>query len=132
DSPLAAPTEANNLQPENSMTSSSGPPQTADKNHDHARTFLDYNSAAVAAERHNDAGVAGEKLEFEIYKAIHNRAIQTVNVSVTDGTAYLTGRVATERQKLAAGQAARSVHGVREVKNEVIVDFPTVLGLKEP
>ena len=43
-----------------------------------------------------------EQLEFEIYKAIYNRAIRGVEVSVRDGTAYLAGRVATENQKLAS------------------------------
>ena len=65
---------------------------------------------------------AAEKLEFEIYKAIHNRAIRGVEVSVRDGTAYLTGRVATERQKLAAAQAARGVPGVKEVRDQVIIN----------
>ncbi len=64
----------------------------------------------------------GEQLEFEIYKAIYNRAIRGVEVSVRDGTVYLAGRVATERQKLAAAQAARSVPGVKEVRDQIIVN----------
>jgi general secretion pathway protein A len=72
----------------------------------------------------SDAPVTAEKLEFEILKAIHNRAIRGVEVSVKDGTAYLTGQVATEKQRLAAAQAARSVPGVREVRDQVIVSFP--------
>jgi general secretion pathway protein A len=63
-----------------------------------------------------------EQLEFEIYKAIYNRAIRGVEVSVQDGTAYLAGRVATEKQKIAAGQAARSVPGVREVRDQIVVN----------
>jgi type II secretory pathway predicted ATPase ExeA len=63
-----------------------------------------------------------EQLEFEIYKAIYNRAIRGVEVSVRDGTVYLAGRVATERQKLAAAQAARSVPGVKEVRDQIIVN----------
>ena len=73
---------------------------------------------------YNDAPVTAEKLEFEIHKAIHNRAVRGVEVSVRDGTAYLTGQVATEKQKLAAAQAARSVPGVREVSDQVTVNFP--------
>jgi general secretion pathway protein A len=65
-----------------------------------------------------------EQLEFEIYKAIYNRAIRGVEVSVQDGTAYLAGRVATEKQKIAARQAARSVPGVREVRDQIIVNSP--------
>lgn len=63
-----------------------------------------------------------EQLEFEVYKAIYNRAIRGVEVSVRDGTVYLAGRVATEQQKLAAAQAARSVPGVKEVRDQIIVN----------
>jgi general secretion pathway protein A len=63
-----------------------------------------------------------EQLEFDIYKAIYNRAIRGVEVSVRDGTVYLAGRVATEQQKLAAAQAARSVPGVKEVRDQIIVN----------
>ena len=68
-----------------------------------------------------DAPVTPGKLEFEILKAIHNRAIRGVDVSVRDGTVYLTGQVATEKQKLAAALAARSVPGVKEVRDQVTV-----------
>jgi general secretion pathway protein A len=70
----------------------------------------------------HDAAVAAQKLEFEIYKAIHNRAIRGVEVSVRDGTVYLTGQVASEKQKLAATQAARSVSGVNEVRDQIAVN----------
>jgi osmotically-inducible protein OsmY len=63
-----------------------------------------------------------EQLEFEIHKAIYNRAIRGVEVSVRDGTAYLAGRVATERQKLAAVQAASGVAGVKEVRDQIVVN----------
>jgi general secretion pathway protein A len=69
-----------------------------------------------------------EKLEFEIYKAIYNRAIVGVEVSVKDGTAYLSGRVATERQKMAAEQAARRVPGVRYVRDQIIVSAGYLAG----
>jgi len=70
----------------------------------------------------NDGAAGVEKLEFEIYKAIHNRAIRGVEVSVRDGTVYLTGQVATEKQKLAAAQAARSVPGVKDVRDQIAVN----------
>jgi general secretion pathway protein A len=73
----------------------------------------------------DDDAVAAEKLEFEIYKAIYNRAIRGVEVSVRRGTAYLGGRVATEKQKLAAVQAALSVPGVKDVRDQIIVGFLT-------
>jgi osmotically-inducible protein OsmY len=63
-----------------------------------------------------------EQLEFEIYKAIYNRAIRGVEVSVRDGTAYLAGRVASEKQKIAATQAASGVAGVKEVRDQIVVN----------
>jgi hypothetical protein len=71
----------------------------------------------------SDPTPTNERLEFEIYKAIHNRAIRGVEVSVVDGVAYLDGRVASERQKLAAGQAARNVAGVRAVRDRIVVNY---------
>ncbi len=70
----------------------------------------------------DNVALTPEQLEFEIYKAIYNRAIRGVEVSVRDGTVYLAGRVATEQQKLAATQAARSVPGVKEVRDQIIID----------
>ena len=71
----------------------------------------------------SDPAPTNERLEFEIYKAIYNRAIRGVEVTVVDGVAYLDGRVASERQKLAAGQAARSVAGVRAVRDRIVVNY---------
>jgi general secretion pathway protein A len=113
DNPPTPPTESNSLKAE-SATTSSDQRETATKNRNQTQSVS-----------YNDAAVAAEKLEFEIHKAIHNRAIRGVEVSVRDGTAYLTGRVATERQKLAAAQATRSVPGVKEVRDQVIVNSPT-------
>jgi hypothetical protein len=70
----------------------------------------------------SNAPVTAEKLELEIYKAINNRAIRGVEVSVVDGTAYLAGRVESDKQKLVAVQAARSVPGVKDVRNEITVN----------
>lgn len=61
------------------------------------------------------------QLESEIYRAIENRAINGVEVSVNNGTVYLAGRVATERQKRAAEAAARSVDGVDRVLSRIVV-----------
>ncbi|HEV8724266.1 MAG TPA: AAA family ATPase [Candidatus Binatia bacterium] len=60
-------------------------------------------------------------LEAHVYKALENRAIMGVDVSVINGTAYLEGRVATERQRDAAERAARSVAGVQRVRNRIAV-----------
>ena len=71
----------------------------------------------------NDQQIAGRKLEMEIYKAISDRAITGVEiVSVSDGTVYLNGRVATPRQKLAAVRAALSVPGVKSVRDRIVID----------
>lgn len=71
----------------------------------------------------NDQEIAGRKLEMEVYKAISDRAITGVEiVSVSDGTVYLDGRVATPRQKLAAVRAAMSVPGVKSVRDRIAID----------
>jgi hypothetical protein len=114
ENPPAPPVEENDLKAA-SGTTSSDPRETATKK---VTATRNRNQSFF----YNDAAVAAEKLEFEIYKAIYNRAIRGVEVSVRDGTVYLTGRVATERQKLAAAQAARGVPGVKEVRDQVIVD----------
>jgi type II secretory pathway predicted ATPase ExeA len=63
-----------------------------------------------------------DRLEFDIHKALATRAITGVAVSVIDGTVVLGGRVATENQKFAAAQAVRSVPGVRNVHNQILVN----------
>ena len=63
--------------------------------------------------------ILNKQLEMEIYKAIENRAIIGIAVSVDNGTAYLEGQVATERQKRAAESAARSVGGVERVRSRI-------------
>jgi BON domain len=60
-------------------------------------------------------------LQAKIHKAIENRAISGVTVSVIKNITYLDGRVATESQRNAAEQAARSVAGVERVRNRIVV-----------
>jgi osmotically-inducible protein OsmY len=62
-------------------------------------------------------------LQTQIARAIENRAIMGVEVSVVRGTAYLDGHVATERQRRAAERAARSVVGVERVQNRIAITF---------
>ena len=64
-----------------------------------------------------------ENLQSQITKAIESRAIMGVEVSVMHGTAYLDGRVATERQRRAAERAARSVAGVERVQNRIAINY---------
>ena len=69
----------------------------------------------------NNPAAQRKILEAQIYRAIKNHAIVGVDVSVINGTAVLKGRVATERQKNAAERAARSVAGVKRVRNRIAV-----------
>jgi type II secretory pathway predicted ATPase ExeA len=64
-----------------------------------------------------------QSLQTQIARAIENRAIMGVEVSVVRGTAYLDGHVATERQRRAAERAARSVVGVERVQNRIAITF---------
>jgi general secretion pathway protein A len=58
----------------------------------------------------------------QISKAIEIRAIRGVYVSVTDGIAYLDGKVATSEQRNAAERAARGVPAVREIRNRIAIE----------
>ena len=62
------------------------------------------------------------ELAKQISKAIENRAILDVQVSVVNGVAYLDGRVATAQQRNAAEQAARGVPEVREIRNRLAIE----------
>jgi osmotically-inducible protein OsmY len=64
-----------------------------------------------------------QQLKSQIAKAIESRAIIGVEVSVVQGTAFLDGHVATERQRRAAERAARSVAGVERVRNRIAITF---------
>ncbi|HXF74961.1 MAG TPA: BON domain-containing protein, partial [Methylomirabilota bacterium] len=70
--------------------------------------------------------VAGDRaLESQIDRAIRDRAISGVRVvSASDGTVFLDGRVATARQKLAAVRAALSVPGVKNIRDQIAVQWP--------
>jgi hypothetical protein len=71
-----------------------------------------------------DREIAGKDLEIEVYKAIRDRAITGVQVaSISDGTVYLDGRVASPRQKLAAVRATLSVPGVKGVRDHISIDY---------
>jgi osmotically-inducible protein OsmY len=61
-------------------------------------------------------------LELQVEKAIDNRALRGIGVSVKNGTVYLRGRVPTTRQRLAATRAAESVDGVKSIENEIALD----------
>jgi type II secretory pathway predicted ATPase ExeA len=61
-------------------------------------------------------------LQLQVIKAIANRAIIGVEVSVDGGIVYLNGRVPTERQRRAAERAARTVSDDLQVYNRIVVD----------
>lgn len=69
-----------------------------------------------------DADQQGRYLAMQISKAIKTRAILGVDVSVSEGIAYLDGRVATPEQKNAAELAARGVSEVRAIRNRIAVE----------
>jgi type II secretory pathway predicted ATPase ExeA len=79
------------------------------------------NARSINPNERDSYATGAHELEVEIYKAIHDRGISGVQVSVSDGTVYLNGRVATPRQKLAAVQATLSVPGVKRVQNDLII-----------
>jgi general secretion pathway protein A len=63
-----------------------------------------------------------KNLANQVSKAIENRAILGVAVSVSDGVAYLDGQVATREQRTAAERAARGVPQVRAIQNRIAVE----------
>jgi general secretion pathway protein A len=93
-----------------------------------AEKTADDNAKGAGSQAPSRASNEGEsrrnKIELQIAKAIQNRAIEGVRVSVIAGTAFLDGRVETERQKSAAEQATRSVPDVKEVHNRIVVNSP--------
>ncbi len=70
----------------------------------------------------NPAVVTDRELEMQVEKAIDNRALRGISVSVESGTVYLRGRVPTTRQRLAAQRAAQSVEGVKSIENQIGLD----------
>jgi general secretion pathway protein A len=71
---------------------------------------------------HKDAAQQRRDLAMQISKAIRNRAILGVDVSVSGGIAYLDGRVATPQQRNAAEVAARAVPEVRGIRNRIAIE----------
>ena len=85
------------------------------------RRFLPSPTPSPAALPRNET-VTDRELEMQVEKAIDNRALRGIGVSVKDGTVYLRGRVPTMRQRLAAQRAAQSVDGVRSIENQIGLD----------
>jgi general secretion pathway protein A len=79
------------------------------------------NARPADANQPGNYAPGAQKLQIEISKAIRDRGVSGVQVSVSDGTVYLEGQVVTPRQKLAAVRGALSVPGVESLQNEIIV-----------
>jgi hypothetical protein len=121
--PLAETNESE--ESEASMTDDTQKPSRAGKSADGNAKSAGRQAPSRAS---NDAESRRNKIELQIAKAIQNRAIAGVQVSVIDGMAFLDGRVATERQKSAAEQATRSVPDVKDIRNRIEVNQEVGIG----
>ena len=117
--PSLTPSKAESFQPADS-------PDRSQEEQVAKNSKKDTEESVVKRPNENPVGVgrtsANDKLRIEVHKAIANRAIRGVEVQVIDGTVVLEGRVATESQKIAAAQAARSVPGVKNIRDQIIVN----------
>jgi hypothetical protein len=108
---LLAPLTGNNSTESSLTRDAKSQPQVPSLSNEERRAPLEVNSNQF-----------NRVLQAQIIKAIENRAIFGVEVSVVRGTAFLDGRVATERQRRAAERAAHSVDKVSRVRNRIVVD----------
>ena len=106
-----------------------GPQSPADANRTGAeRDYSDPSSGPLIGEQHSDVEGVGEQQE-EIEQRIRTNIgedprttdMPRVNVEVNDGVAELRGTAPSEDAKLAAGEIAQQVEGVREVRNLITV-----------
>jgi hyperosmotically inducible protein len=68
----------------------------------------------------HDAAVIGSvEAAFAIHKDLGHRAL---DVSVEDGTVVLTGRVASDDERVSAEEIASSIEGVSDIDNRIEVD----------
>jgi hypothetical protein len=92
------------------------------------REYSDPSSGPLIGEQHSDVEGVGEQQE-EIEQRIRTHIGQDprtaemprVNVEVNDGIAELRGAAPSEDAKMAAGEIAQQVEGVREVRNLIQV-----------
>ena len=92
------------------------------------REYSDPASGPLIGEQHSDVEGVGEQQE-EIEQRIRTQIgedprtaeMPRVNVEVNDGIAELRGTAPSEDAKLAAGEIAQQVEGVREVRNLIQV-----------
>jgi hypothetical protein len=92
------------------------------------REYSDPSSGPLIGEQHSDVAGVGEQQE-ELEQRIRTNIgedprtaeMPRVNVEVNDGIAELRGTAPSEDAKLAAGEIAQQVEGVREVRNLIEV-----------
>ena len=92
------------------------------------REYSDPSSGPLIGEQHSDVEGVGEQQE-EIEQRIRTHIgedprtseMPRVNIEVNDGIAELRGVAPSEDAKLAAGEIAQQVEGVREVRNLIQV-----------
>src|SRR5215216_4030688 len=92
------------------------------------REYSDPSSGPLIGEQHSDVEGVGEQQE-EIEQRIRTNIgedprtaeMPRVNVEVNDGIAELRGAAPSEDAKVAAGEIAQQVEGVREVRNLIQV-----------
>jgi hypothetical protein len=92
------------------------------------RDYSDPASGPLIGEQHSDVEGVGEQQE-ELEQRIRTHIgedprtaeMPRVNVEVNDGVAELRGAAPSEDAKLAAGEIAQQVEGVREVRNLITV-----------
>jgi len=93
-----------------------------------ARDYSDPSSGPLIGQQHGDVEGVGEQQE-ELEQRIRTHIgedprtaeMPRVNVEVNDGVAELRGAAPSEDAKLAAGEIAQQVEGVREVRNLIQV-----------
>jgi hypothetical protein len=93
------------------------------------RDYSDPSSGPLIGEQHSDVeGVGEQQVELEqrirtqIGEDPRTAEMPRVNVEVNDGIAELRGSAPSEDAKLAAGEIAQAVEGVREVRNLITVN----------
>ncbi|MDQ3863302.1 MAG: BON domain-containing protein [Actinomycetota bacterium] len=92
------------------------------------REYSDPSAGPLIGEQHSDVAGVGEQQE-ELEQRIRTNIgedprtadMPRVNVEVNDGIAELRGVAPSEDAKLAAGEIAQQVEGVREVRNLITV-----------
>jgi osmotically-inducible protein OsmY len=89
--------------------------------YEQSRMFTD--SPLVTRAFNNTAEGRAKQLQQRVSRAISNRAITGVDVTIDQTTAYLQGTVQTETQRLIAERTAQGIPGLKEIKNSIRVEW---------